>query len=94
MFHLGFTQLGPDDIVAVHRLWQPRNERGPARVIVKFLNRKVVEWSLDHRQNLVNVWNKMGLDLEMSQSVCSKNNESLRICKYLIDEGKIYKFFY
>ena len=32
MYHLGFTQLGHDDIVAVHRLWQPRNERGPARV--------------------------------------------------------------
>ena len=93
MFHLVFTELGPDDIVAVHRLWQPRDERGPARVIVKFLNRKVVEWSLDHQDNLVHVWNNMGLNLQMSQSICSKNNESLRICKWLIDEGKNFKFF-
>ena len=35
----------------------------------------------------------MGLKVEMSQSVCSKNNESLRICKWLLDEGKIFKFF-
>ena len=35
----------------------------------------------------------MGLDLTMSQSLCQKNAESLKICKWLKNEGKIHNHF-
>ena len=93
LYFMGFEHLREDDIVACHRLWAPRNSRHPARVIVKFLNRKVVEWCLSHLETLENVSKNMGLTLSLSESICAKNNETSRICKWLVDEGQIYKFF-
>ena len=96
MYHLGYqgsSQLTHDDICAVHRLWQPPSSRKPARVIVKFLNRKVVEWALSHKANLANVRQQLGLNLEISESICGMNNESLKICKSLLEEGRITKFY-
>ena len=92
MFHLGFN-LGPDDIQACHRLWSPADSTEPAKVIVKFVSRKIVEWSLAHQENLQFVKLFMGLDLTMSPSLCDKNTESSNICKWLKDHGLIHNFF-
>ena len=96
MYHLGYqgsTQLTHDDISACHRLWQPPSSRNPARVIVKFTNRKVVEWTLAHKSNLAQVREQLGLNLEVSESICAKNTESLKICKQLLDDGQIIKYY-
>ena len=96
MYHLGYqgsTQLTHDDISACHRLWQPPSSRNPARVIVKFTNRKVVEWTLAHKSNLAKVRENLGLNLEVSESICAMNSESLKICKGLLDEGRIVKYY-
>ena len=92
MFNLGFN-LGPDDISACHRLWSPPGSTEPPKVVVKFVNRKIVEWSLDHQENLQWVKHFMGLDLKMSPSLCAKNTESHNICKWLKDKGVIHHFF-
>ena len=93
MYHLGFKDLIHDDIVACHRLWSHPNSRSPAPVIVKFLNRKIVEWSLSHSKNLENVKLNLGLDLQMSESICSMNQETFKISKWLEDQGLIFKFY-
>ncbi len=93
MYHMGFEKLVRDDIVACHRLHAPRNSRYPARVIVKFLNRKIVEWSLTHTENLDIVREKMGLNLQISESICAKNMEVLKMCKWLSDEGLINNYY-
>ena len=92
MRHLGFN-LGPDDIQACHRLWSPAGSTEPAKVIVKFLSRKIVEWSLSHQENLKFVKLFMGLDLTMSPSLCDKNTEASNICKWLKEKGLIHDFF-
>ena len=93
LVNLGFEKLRMDDICRYHRLWSPPNSREPAPVIVKFMNSKLVEWSLQHSENLKIVKANMGMDLTMSESLCSKNAESLKICKWLKKEGKIHNHF-
>ena len=46
LVNIGFEKLHRDDICRVHRLWSPPSSREPAPVIVKFMNSKIVEWSL------------------------------------------------
>ena len=93
MFHLGFKHLRPDDIVACHRLWSPPNSREPSRVIIRFCNRKIVEWSLAHPENLKHVKEAMGLDLSMTEHICDKNMESLNICNWLKEKKQIFHHF-
>ena len=93
LFHLGLRDLGPDDIVACHRLWSPPNSTGPAKVIVKVFNRKIVEWALAHQVNLKFVKAFMGLDLAMSPNLCAKNSETHDICKWLKENGKINNYY-
>ena len=57
------------------------------------MNSKIVEWSFAHPENLQIVKNNMGLDLTMSESLCSKNAESLKICKWLKQQGKIHNYY-
>ena len=90
---MGFSQLDHDDVVAVHRLRSPRNSKYPPLVIAKFMNRKVVEWCMAHPETLQKVWENMGLDIMISESICGKNQESLKICQFLKDNGSIVKYF-
>ena len=91
--HLGFHELRRDDICAVHRLWSHPNSRDPAPVIVRFMNRKIVQWSLEHTGNLKRVKDAMGLNITLSESICAKNTESFKICKWLKDQGSIHDYF-
>ena len=93
LFHLGFKDLGPDDISACHRLWSPPESREPSRVILRFMNRKIVEWCLAHPENLQHVKEAMGLELSMSEHLCDRNLESLNICKWLKERNQIYQHF-
>jgi hypothetical protein len=93
MMCLGFKDITYDDIVACHRLWSSPDSREPAKVIVKFTNRKVVEWSLAHPENLAIVKQTLGLDLEMAESLCPANVEVQRLCKWLKENGHIHHFY-
>ena len=62
-------------------------------MIVKFMNRKIVQWSLEHTENLKRVKDAMGLNITFSESICAKNTESFKICKWLKDQGSIHDYF-
>ena len=80
----------PDDISACHRLFQRPGTGYPAKVIVRFVNRKIVNFCLDHRDDLQQkAFKEMQLNLRFFESLCTKNEESLRISKRLKDQGKI-----
>ena len=93
LVNLGLKELHRDDICDVHRLWSSPQSREPSPVIVKFFNRKIVKWSLSHPENLQNVESVMGLKLSMSESLCAKNAESVKICKWLKEQGTIHNYF-
>ena len=57
------------------------------------MNRKIVEWSLAHSENLKLVKEAMGIDISMSEHLCDKNLESLNICNWLKEKNKIFQHF-
>ena len=86
--------LIPDDIAACHRLYNPPRSNYPAKVIVRFVNRKIVNFCLEHREDLQNqAFRQLKLNLRFFESLCQKNEESLRICKWLSQEGHIHNHF-
>jgi hypothetical protein len=93
MICLGFKDLVYDDITACHRLWSSPESREPAKVIIKFINRKVVEGALAHPENLAHVKETLGLELTMSESLCAANAESQQVCKWLKENGHIHHFY-
>ena len=81
-----------DDISACHRL-PGNNSRLPAKVIVKFVNRKIVDFCLKHTDVLQQACNKLNMNLRFHQSLCATNEEALRICKWLHEQREIHHYF-
>ena len=83
-----------DEISACHRLYKPRNSRYPARVVVRFVNRKVAQIMLSRRkQNQVEVKRVLGLNIRFYESLCCRNEEVLRLCNWLSDQGMIHNHY-
>ena len=84
----------PNDITACHRLYSPPGSEFPAKVIIRFYNRKVVNFCLDHKDVLQQrAYDQLRMNLRFYDSVCSKNQESLRICKWLYQQKKIHDYY-
>ena len=87
-------KLVPDDITACHRLYNPPGSQFPAKVIVRFMNRKIVNFCLEHRDDLQQkAFDSFRLNLRFYESLCSKNEESIRICKWLSQQHKIHDYY-
>ena len=79
--------VGPRDISACHRLFKHPRSKFPAKVVVRFCNRKVVNICLEHRDILQQkAFKNLRLNLRFYESLCSKNEETLRICNWLRKE--------
>ena len=90
----GFRELGPDDISACHRLAKPRNSRYPARVIVRFLSRKPVDFCLNNRKKVQNdIKSNLNMNIRIFENLCKANEEALRICKWLQENEAIHDHF-
>ena len=90
----GFRELRPDDIQACHRLGKPRNSRFPARVIVRFLSRKIVDFCLSNRDKIQqDIKAALNMNIRIYENLCKMNEESLHICKWLQDNGYIHDHF-
>ena len=90
----GFRDLGPDDISACHRLAKPRNSRYPARVIVRFLSRKPVDFCLNNRKKVQNdIKSNLNMNIRIFENLCKANEEALRICKWLQENEAIHDHF-
>ena len=84
----------PDDISACHRLHKAPGSAYPAKVIVRFCNRKVVNFCLEHKDDLQQkAFERLRLNLRFFESLCSKNEETLRISNWLSREKKIHSHF-
>ena len=82
------------DISACHQLYKSPGSRFPAKVVVRFVNRKIVNYCLEHRNDLQEMaFQNLHLNLRFYQSLCPKNEESLRICNRLSRDNKIHSHF-
>ena len=88
---MGFN-IGPRDISACHRLGRARNGY-PARVIVRFVNRKIVDFCLSNKRKLSELRGVLRMNLRFFESLCGSNEETLKLCNKLKDNGDIHNFF-
>ena len=91
---LGFRDsITPKDISACHRLVNNRNSMYPPKVIVKFTNRKLVDFCFTRKDQLPKSRKELDMNLRFFQSLASLNQEALRICKYLQENEHIHEYF-
>ena len=81
------------DISAIHRLGKPRDTRYPARVIVKFINRKITDLCFERKSWLEELKPTLKMNLRFYESLAQLNQEALRICKWLQENGLIHSYF-
>ncbi len=93
LYHLGVKNVERSDIAACHRLGKYPGSRCPARVIVKFVNRKTVDSSLYNKGNWKSVRQQMGHSIRLYACLSPKNEEALRMCTWLKNEEVIHDYF-
>ena len=84
--------IHPKDISAIHRLGKP-NGRYPARVIVKFVNRKIANFCFDNKDVLPSLRDELRMNLRIYESLANLNQEALRICTWLKDNNQIDRHY-
>ena len=89
---LGIEIVGKD-ISAIHRLGISKDSRYPARVIVKFINRKILDICHERKDRLPNLQKELGMNIRFFDSLAQQNQESLRLCNWLKGNGLIHDHF-
>ena len=85
--------IGGRDISAIHRLGVTKDIRYPARVIVKFINRKILDLCHEKSEYLPGLQQELRMNIRFHESLAQLNQESLRLCKWLKTNGKIHDHF-
>ena len=86
--------VGVKDISAIHRLGKVSNtSKFPVRVIVRFINRKIVDMCHENKSRLPELKRTMNMDIRFFESLAHLNLESVRICNYLMENNIIHNFF-
>ena len=89
---IGVLNISSYHVCACHRLAIKSNDRYSARTIIKFTNRKVVEFCIENRDRLLEV-RPYNMNLRFFHSLCDANEETLHECKQLMKFGIIEKYY-
>ena len=68
------------EIAACHRLRKPRNYQYPAQPIIRFTNRKAVDFCLENLNRLLNSRHKINMNLRFYENLCAANATVIRSC--------------
>ena len=90
---IGLNTLSSYNISACHRLWKSNKDRYPARTIVRFTNRKLVAFCLKNRNRLLEIRNKIKMNLRIFESLCDSNEKVYKDCFDLKKHGIIKDYF-
>ena len=90
---IGLTSLSSYNIYACHRLEKKNNFKYPAQTIVRFLNRKIVNYCLQHRDRLSEQKNFLRMNLRFFESLCDSNKKVYDECYNLKKHGVITDFY-
>ena len=87
----GIRDVSSYHVTACHRLKNNRNNRFPAKTIIKFTNRKIVDLCLKSKEKVIN--NKpLNLNLRFYESLCKANEQILAECIKLRNYGLINEY--
>ena len=89
---IGLHMVTSYQISACHRLFKKRNNRFPAKTIVKFTNRKIAEFCFQHGDRLYQVSEHFQMNLGFEQSLCEANRKIIKLCKELSAYGFIKEY--
>ena len=83
------------DIAACHRLPKKQNSRWPANTIIRFYSRDHVEYCLTNRDKVKSQYfrNEVKMNIRIFENLATKNAESVRIAKWMQDNGIIHNYF-
>ena len=70
---LGLENISSYQISACHRLRKKGNNRYPAQTIVRFTNRKIVNYCLTNKNNLINLKQHLKMNWRFFESLCDAN---------------------
>ena len=66
---IGLTSLSSYHISACHRLFKKKNDRFPAQTIIRFTNRKIVNFCLENRNRLLELKDYLKMNLRIYESL-------------------------
>ena len=90
---VGLTTISSYNISACHRLKKNKNDRFSAQTIVRFTNRKIVNFCLTNRDRLLEVKNILNMNLRFYESLCDSNKTVYKECHDLKKYGLIDDFY-
>ena len=90
---IGLKKVSSYDIAACHRLAKRKNDPYPARTIIRFTNRKIVQFCLRNRNLLKFNKDSLKMNLRFFECLCSSNERILKECSEVKHYGIINKFF-
>ena len=90
---IGLTSLTSYNISACHRLMKKSNDRHPAQTIIRFTNRKIVNFCLENRNRLFDQRNFLKMNLRFFESLCAENKKVYDDCFNLKKYGLITDFY-
>ena len=89
---VGVNAVSSYEVCACHRLAKKRGDKFSARTVIKFTNRKIVEYCIENRDILQKV-KPRNMNLRFYQSLSDANEDVLYQCKQLMKYGLIENYF-
>ena len=80
------------EVCACHHLAKKRGDKFSARTVIKFTNRKIVEFCIQNRDRLIEV-RPFNMDLRFYHSLCDANEDILYQSKQLMKYGIINNYY-
>lgn len=80
------------EVTACHRLYN-KNRKYPSRTIIRFTNRKIVDYCLKNRDRLLLRKNELKMNLRFYEHLTDNNETVLKECSNLVKYGIIKSYF-
>ena len=81
------------EVVGCHRLYKNKKSKYPAKTIIRFTNRKVVEYCIRNRDLLLNNKNRFKMNLRFYENLCESNERVNNWCRELKKYGFLHDYY-
>ena len=89
---IGIFNVTSYQIVACHRLRKNINDKYPARTIVRFTNRKIVESCLYRGERLKQMKQQLKMNIRFFENLSNSNEKILKECQNLFNQQWIHSY--
>ena len=89
---IGFN-ISSYEVVGCHRLHNNHNSTFPAKTIIRFTNRKVVEYCIRNRDKLLELKKTLRMNLRFYENLCDNNERVFNWCRELNKHEKLHEYY-